>query len=69
MKIPVSLNKEDLNQVKEEFISVFEKWDNNYFGEDLEDEIEKCIEYTYDGNEFDITEFIVLINEVEPEEF
>ena len=66
---PVSLNKEDLNQVKEEFISVFKKWDNNYFGEDLEDEIEKCIEYTYDGNEFDITEFITLIYEVEPEEF
>lgn len=66
---PVSLNKKDLNQVKEEFISVFKKWDNNYFGEDLEDEIEKCIEYTYDGNEFDITEFIILINEVEPEEF
>ena len=64
---PVSLTKEHLNQVKEEFISVFERWDDNYQGEDY-DEIEKYIEYTYDGNEFDVTEYITIKREVEPEE-
>lgn len=33
------------------------------------DEIEKYIEYTYDSNEFDVTEYITIKKEVEPEEF
>ena len=64
---PVSLTKEHLNKVKDEFISVFNKWDDNYQGEDY-DEIEKYIEYTYDGNEFDVTEYITIERGIEPEE-
>lgn len=60
---PVSLTKEHLNQVKQEFISVFERWDDNYQGEDY-DEIEKYIEYTYDGNEFDVTEYITIKRDI-----
>lgn len=61
----LNLTEEDLNQLKEEIISVFDKWDDNYQGEDY-DHIEKYIEYSYDENEFDVTEYITINREVEP---
>ena len=60
----LSLNKEHFNQLKEEFISVFEKWDDYYQGDDY-DEIKKHIEITFDDNEFYVVEHITIEREVE----
>ena len=60
----LSLNKEHFNQLKEEFISVFEKWNDYYQGEDY-DEIKKHIEITFGDNEFYVVEHITIEREVE----
>ena len=60
----LSLNKKHFNQLKEEFISVFEKWNDYYQGEDY-DEIKKHIEITFGDNEFYVVEHITIEREVE----
>ena len=60
----LSLNKEHFNQLKEEFISVFEKWDDYYQGEDY-DEMKKYIDCTHDHYEFSVTEHVTIEREVE----
>ena len=64
---PICLSKEHLDKIKEEFISVFNLWDDTYPGEDY-DEIKKYIEIHFDDNDFDVTEIITIIRCVDPDE-